>query len=94
MLVAMVETGFLNKYVAKGFFAPGMILRRIMYHRETQQKLLKLVDVFCRVGSQSRLMNFGGNVIFLRMTLCEMRILMRLYETKSHEISLMRPRYN
>jgi hypothetical protein len=42
-----------------------------------------------RVGSQSHLMSFSEIEIFLRINLCEMRILMRLYETKSHRISLM-----
>ena len=34
----MVETGLLNNYVAKGYFRPGMILRRIMYGRESRDK--------------------------------------------------------
>ncbi len=46
-----------------------------------------------RAGSQSRLMTFCEMGIFSRITSQDETDLMRLHETKSHEISLMRSRY-
>jgi hypothetical protein len=56
-------------------------------------KTRKKLESLPWVGSQSHLMSFSEIEIFSSMTFVMMRILMRLYETKSHEISLMTSHY-